>query len=185
MNNILIRRSDIWMVNLKESYKSILKGIHPCVILSNWKACNKGETIQIIPITSKDKLNIPAHVEIGMEYGLDFESTILCEQIQTVNKEDLINKIGYCDQDKMEEIQEALFQQMGFTNKLDIKVIKEIEEKLKDIEELNRYLKKRRSTEILRERNRMIKCLNKYCLSKGIRLNLNKHMEEYSDEKVG
>lgn len=184
-NNILVRRADIWIADLKESYEHILKGKHPVVVLSNWKACNKSPSIQILPITSKDKINIPAHVEIGVEYGLDSESIILCEQIRTIDKYALINKIGYCDQDKMEEIQEALSNQLGYTSKLNINVFKEIGEKLKDIEELNRYLEKECSTEVLKERDGMIKCLNKYCLSNGIRLNFDKHMEEYLNESVG
>jgi mRNA-degrading endonuclease toxin of MazEF toxin-antitoxin module len=184
-NNILIRRSDIWIANLKESEENILKGIHPVVILSNWKACNKGETIQIVPITSKQKLSLPAHVEIGTEYGLDYYSTIICEQIRTINKDDLINRIGYCNQDKMEEIQEALNCQLGYTNKLNINTFKEIQEKLRDIEELDRYLERQSSPEILRERNGLAKCLNKYCLNNGIRLNFDKNMEEKSNENVG
>lgn len=184
-NNILVRRADIWIADLKESYEYVLKGKHPVVVLSNWKACNKSPSIQILPITSKDKLNIPAHVEIGIEYGLDFESIILCEQIRTIDKDALINKIGYCDEDKMEDIQEALGQQLGYTSRLNIDVFKEIQEKLKYIEELNRYLKKGHSDEVLRERDVMIKCLNKYCLSNGIRLNFNKYREENLNESVG
>ncbi|MBU3186603.1 type II toxin-antitoxin system PemK/MazF family toxin [Clostridium estertheticum] len=185
MNNNLIRRSDIWIANLKKSDENILSGKHPCIILSNWKACNKSNTIQILPITSKDKLNIPAHVEIGKEHGLDFDSTVLCEQIRTINKDALINKIGYCDQDKMEDIQDALNQQLGYTSKLNVDVFKEIQEKINEIEELNRYLKKRYNIRTLRERDGMIKCLNKFCLNNGIRLNLAKYTEERLDENVG
>lgn len=185
MNKKLIRRGDIWLTKLKESYEFVLKEEHPVVILSNWKACNKSDLIQIVPITSKDKINIPAHVAIGMEYGLDTESTILCEQIQTINKDALLHKIGYCDTNKIDEIQEALNAQLGFTNELKLDVFEEIKEKINDIEELNRYLEKDYSIEIIRERDLIIKCLTKFCLNNKIRLDLSKYTNINILEGVG
>ncbi|MCB2354477.1 type II toxin-antitoxin system PemK/MazF family toxin [Clostridium estertheticum] len=181
----ILRRCDIWIVDLKETYKFALKGKHPCLVISNWKACNKSPLIQILPITSKDKLNIPGHVKIyELESGLEHESTILSEQIQTVNRDMFINKIGYCNQLKMEEVQDALSQQLGFTNELDFDMFETIKEKIEDIEELNRFLEKECSIEIIRERDMMIRALSKYLLNNGIKMNLSRYANK-SVTKVG
>ena len=178
MNNNLVRRADIWIASLKETYDCALKGDHPVIIISNWKACNKSDLIQIVPITSKEKINIPAHVSIGKENGLDAESTILCEQVQTINKNALLYKIGYCNIDQMDDIQEAINIQLGFAQELNLNVLEEINEKIKDIEELNRYLEKNNNIEIIKERDMIIKCLQRFCLNNRIRLDLNKYKDK-------
>lgn len=64
----------------------------------------------VAAITGKiNKAKIPTHVEISKEkYKLDMDSVILLEQIRTVDKTRLQEKLTYLDEDKMREVSDAL-----------------------------------------------------------------------------
>ncbi|MBU3143349.1 type II toxin-antitoxin system PemK/MazF family toxin [Clostridium sp. CF012] len=104
-------RNDIWTCNIKESYKNVIAGKHPVIIISNFKHILKSDTINVLGLTSNLNRNSKSHVKID-GYGLDMESRVLCEQIITVNKSDLLNKVGHVDNVKMFEINNCLKQHL-------------------------------------------------------------------------
>src|SRR5699024_12273184 len=67
-------------------------------------------TVIVAAITGKiNKAKIPTHVEISKEaYELDMDSVIMLEQIRTVDKTRLQEKLTYLDEDKMREVNDAL-----------------------------------------------------------------------------
>ena len=76
---------------------SVQGGYRPVFILSNDKNNEHSTTLNIIPITSKvNKRKLPVHVDLlrYQRYGLNTPSTMLVEQIMTVNSESLDRKIG-------------------------------------------------------------------------------------------
>lgn len=99
-----IKRGSIFMADLGNRNGSVQAGVRPVVVISNNLNNRFSPTINVLPITSKIKNNIPVHVEIGRVEGLNQPSTILTEQVLTVNKTQLINFVGICDQYKMREI---------------------------------------------------------------------------------
>ena len=106
------RRGDIWIVdfNMISSLKnsSMQKGIRPAIISSTDDANWNSLTIQVIPLTTQDKRDIPVHVHVGFECGVYKDSIALVEQETTIDKNLLINKVGRCTFDVMEEIEKAI-----------------------------------------------------------------------------
>jgi len=72
-------------------------------------------TVIISAITSKiNKAKLPTHIEISAEdYGLSKDSVILLEQVRTIDKKRLREKIGRLDDELMEEVNSALSISLG------------------------------------------------------------------------
>lgn len=113
MLNMNIKRGEIYLVDLGNQKGSIQSGKRPVVVISNNMNNKYSPTINILPITSKSKNNIPVHVNIGIESGLIKESTVLVEQNIPINKVQIIKYVGKCNKYKMYEIEKALLIQNG------------------------------------------------------------------------
>ena len=90
------------MCNLPKSDGSIQSGYRPVFILSNNRNNTYAPTLNIIPITSKmNKRKLPVHVEIlnYAKVGLKVPSTMLIEQITTIECANLDKCIGAIDDD--------------------------------------------------------------------------------------
>jgi mRNA interferase MazF len=110
---INIRRGEIYLVDLGIQKGSIQAGKRPVVVISNNMNNKYSPTINVLPITSRKKNNIPVHVNISHKEGLLQPSTILTEQIVTINKSQIIKYLGECNKYKMYEIEKALLIQNG------------------------------------------------------------------------
>ena len=90
------RSGEIWMCSLNSKEGSVQTGYRPVFILSNNKNNTYSHTLNIIPLTSKNKKHLPVHVELTRyeEYGLKVPSTLLVEQIMTVPVDYLDKCIG-------------------------------------------------------------------------------------------
>ncbi len=91
-----VKCGDIWMANL-EGNGSIQSGHRPVFVISNDKNNQYSTTLNVIPMTTKmNKRNLPCHVEIWdhKKYGLTAPSTLLIEQLTTMQKENLRYYMG-------------------------------------------------------------------------------------------
>ena len=113
MLNQIIKRGQIYQADLGVALGSIQAGTRPVVIVSNNLNNKFSPTVNVLPITSKTKNNIPVHVEIGITEGLPQLSTVLVEQVVTINKSQLIKYLGQCNINKMYEIEKAMLIQNG------------------------------------------------------------------------
>lgn len=113
LKNRIIRRGEIYHSNLGSGSGSIQSGDRPVVIISNNINNKFSPTLNVLPITSRSKSNIPVHVSVGTTEGLPQQSTILTEQITTINKTQLQDYMGMCNNYKMIEIERALAMQLG------------------------------------------------------------------------
>jgi mRNA interferase MazF len=105
----LIKRGDIFYADLGDTVGSEQKGVRPVLVVQNDIGNKYSSTVIILPITSKLKNQLPTHVGInGEKYGLDKDSTILAEQIRTIDKVRLKDKIGSLDFSIMVKVKEAL-----------------------------------------------------------------------------
>lgn len=91
-----IKRGDVYFCRFN-GIGSVQGGERPCVVVSNNSNNKFAEIVIVAPITSADKKRIPTHVPIMVEEP----STILCEQLITVAKSKLGNKIGHIKQMSM------------------------------------------------------------------------------------
>lgn len=106
------RCGEIWMCNLASKSGSVQNGYRPVFIMSNDKNNTYSTTFNIIPITSKmGKRKLPVHVELWSydKYGLKVPSTMLVEQITTIDIENLDRVIGKInDQETLDSIRQAM-----------------------------------------------------------------------------
>lgn len=106
---MVVRRGDIFYANLGPVVGSEQDGIRPVLIVQNDKGNKYSPTIIALAITSKVKNPLPTHIKIdGEKYGLEKESIILAEQIRTLDKSRLREKIGSLDYETMQKVKEAL-----------------------------------------------------------------------------
>lgn len=95
----MCKRGDIYFVNFGENRSSYKQsGIRPAVVVSNNKANQKSPVITVVPLTARiwKKKYLPTHVQIPLKRssGLDKPSMALAEQVETLDKECLGEKIG-------------------------------------------------------------------------------------------
>lgn len=102
-------RGEIWLVNLNPTLGHEQSGKRPALIVSV-DTFNHGpaDLVIVIPITSKYK-GIPLHVEIiPPDGGVKKRSFVKCEDIRSISKERLLNRIGVVSTDVMSEVEERL-----------------------------------------------------------------------------
>jgi mRNA interferase MazF len=170
--NKIFRRGDIFIADIVESYPCVLKGRRPVVILSNYKACENSPLVNVVPITSNLK-KLPSHVEIGVESGLSKSSIVVCEQIFTISKLNLIHFIGKCNYTTMSGIKKALDSQLGFSEDFEKEEHqREAKRMIRNIQELDRYLKTNFDNEIYTERQMALKCLENYLINHSLNVDI-------------
>ena len=107
---ITILRGDLFYADLSPVIGSEQGGVRPVVIIQNYIGNKFSPTTIVAAITSvKNKSSMPTHVNVGKDVGgLPKDSVILLEQIRTIDKRRLREKIGRMTDSKMKEIDKAL-----------------------------------------------------------------------------
>lgn len=100
-------RGDVWMADLDPTQGHEQAGQRPYVIISN-DHFNSGpaELLVVVPLTSRRRpVAIPLHVPIAPpEGGLTMASTVLCDQIRTIDPGRLMRRMGTLSDTTMAEI---------------------------------------------------------------------------------
>jgi mRNA interferase MazF len=102
-----IKRGQIYMADLNPVIGSEQGGIRPVVIIQNDRGNRFSPTVIVAAITGQDKRNLPTHTKLKTT-GLPKESTALLEQIRTLDKSRLLEKLGDVSESEMNRITEAL-----------------------------------------------------------------------------
>lgn len=110
MATMLVKRGDIFYADLSPVIGSEQGGIRPVIIIQNDIGNRYSPTVIVAAITSQiNKAKLPTHVEIGSEeYGLNRDSVVLLEQVRTLDKKRLKEKIGHMTDDDMKKVNRAL-----------------------------------------------------------------------------
>lgn len=105
-----IKRGDIYYADLSPVIGSEQGGIRPVLIVQNNIGNKYSPTVIAAAITSQiNKAKLPTHIEIRAEdYGLSKDSVILLEQIRTIDKKRLREKIGHLDTKNMHKVNDAI-----------------------------------------------------------------------------
>ena len=113
--NLDIKRGYLYYADLSPVVGSEQGGVRPVLIIQNDIGNKYSPTIIITAITSQiNKAKLPTHVEIKAgSYGLVKDSVVLLEQIRTIDKKRLKEKIGRCDENLMEQIDKLLQVSLG------------------------------------------------------------------------
>lgn len=105
-----IRRGDIFYADLSPVVGSEQGGIRPVLIVQNDVGNRFSPTVIAAAITSqKDKARLPTHIQLNSTgSGLAKDSIVLLEQIRTIDKRRLREKMGTLDADSMSQVNKAL-----------------------------------------------------------------------------
>ena len=105
-----IRRGDIYYADLSPVVGSEQGGIRPVLIVQNDVGNRFSPTVIAAAITSqKSKANLPTHILLGSATtGLSRDSIVLLEQVRTIDKHRLKERMGRLDNGSMNKVDEAL-----------------------------------------------------------------------------
>jgi len=115
---LLIKRGEIYFAQLNPVIGSEQGGIRPVLVVQNDIGNQYSPTTIVLAITSQiNKAKLPTHVELkALNYGLDKDSVILGEQIRTIDKARLKQRIAFLDSDVMDQVDQALEISVGLCN---------------------------------------------------------------------
>lgn len=115
MNNI--RRGDIFYADLSPVIGSEQGGLRPVLIVQNDVGNKYSPTVIAAAITSRmTKSKLPTHIDVfGEKVGLAKDSVILLEQIRTIDKKRLKERMGHLDDNVMNEVNEAIIVSFGLS----------------------------------------------------------------------
>jgi len=111
-----IRRGDLFYADLSPVVGSEQGGLRPVLVIQNDVGNKYSPTVIVSAITSQiNKAKIPTHIELSAkEFGLPKDSVVLLEQLRTIDKRRLQDKIGVLDVSKMSMVDNALLISLGF-----------------------------------------------------------------------
>lgn len=106
-------RGEIYMANIgKGLVGSEQAGLRPVLVIQNNADNKHGSTVVVAAITSRNKKPLPVHVALP-SYVLGKEVIVLLEQIKTINKNRLRQRIGILDAAAMREIDRVILVSLG------------------------------------------------------------------------
>ena len=105
-----MKRGDVFYADLRPVIGSEQGGIRPVLIIQNDVGNKHSPTVICAAITSKlNKAKLPTHIELSAaRYEMDKDSVILLEQLRTIDKKRLKDKICHLDCEIMKKVNDAL-----------------------------------------------------------------------------
>lgn len=112
----MVKRGELYYADLSPVIGSEQGGVRPVLIVQNNVGNKYSPTIIAAAITSQlDKAKLPTHIALPAgTYGLPKDSVVLLEQIRTLDKKRLKEKIGELPINMMSRVNEALLVSLGF-----------------------------------------------------------------------
>lgn len=104
-----MKRGQVYYADLGKGIGSEQAGFRPCVIIQNDIGNTYSPTVIVATMTTQSKANIPTHIAVSPEdYCLDINTTILLEQIRTIDKSRISSFVGRLSDSTMQKVDEAL-----------------------------------------------------------------------------
>lgn len=106
----IIRRGDIYYADLRPVVGSEQGGVRPVLVIQNDCGNRHSPTIIIAAITSKmNKAKLPTHIELSSgRYPMMKDSVVLLEQLRTIDKKRLRDRVCHLECEMMRSVDEAL-----------------------------------------------------------------------------
>lgn len=119
-----MKRGEIYYIHKKDTTGAeIMKG-RPGVIVSNNSLNANSEVVEVVFLSTSPKKALPTHVSI---YSSGKASTALCEQINTVSKLRVGDRMGACTPEEMEAIDKAMLASLGIAEPLTFEMSPDID----------------------------------------------------------
>ena len=113
---IEVKRGEIYYADLSPVLGSEQGGVRPVLVIQNDIGNKYSPTVIVGAVTSKvTKAKLPTHIEIKRgQYGMAKDSVVLLEQLRTLDKRRLKERVGQIDEITMERINRAILISLGF-----------------------------------------------------------------------
>lgn len=109
-----IKRGDIYYADLSPVVGSEQGGIRPVLVVQNNVGNRHSPTVIIAVLTSKPKRKLPTHINIKSGEGnIAMDSTVLLEQLRTIDKFRLQKYVGSVSQEVMDQVDRAMLISLG------------------------------------------------------------------------
>ncbi len=109
-----IFRGQVYFTDLGERIGSEQSGMRPVIIVQNDMGTRNSPTVVVVPVTSQiKKEDMPTHVWLSRNFGLDEVSIALCEHVGTIDKQRLLDNIGTVSPSELQRIDRALAISVG------------------------------------------------------------------------
>ena len=117
VRKVIIRRGDIYYADLRPVVGSEQGGVRPVLIIQNDMGNRYSPTVICAAITSKlNKAKLPTHIALEADrYGIVKDSVVLLEQIRTIDKSRLREKVCHLDETILKKINTALEVSLALT----------------------------------------------------------------------
>ena len=112
----MIKRGELYYADLSPVVGSEQGGVRPVLVVQNDVGNKFSPTVIAAAVTSKiNKAKLPTHIELPSNvYGLNKDSVILLEQIRTLDKRRLKERIGELNENTMSKVDKAILISLGF-----------------------------------------------------------------------
>ncbi|NLM83127.1 MAG: type II toxin-antitoxin system PemK/MazF family toxin [Clostridiales bacterium] len=112
-----VKRGEIYYADLSPVVGSEQGGLRPVLIVQNNTGNKHSPTVIAAAITSQiNKARLPTHIELAANsYGLSKDSVVLLEQIRTIDKRRLKERMGTLDSKLMAQVDNAIAVSFGLT----------------------------------------------------------------------
>ena len=110
-----VKRGDIFYADLRPVVGSEQGGIRPVLVIQNDIGNKYSPTVIVAAVTSQiNKSKLPTHLELdAKEFGLSKDSVVLLEQVRTIDKSRLREKVCHLDENFMWQIDKSLRVSLG------------------------------------------------------------------------
>ena len=114
----MVKRGELYFADLSPVVGSEQGGIRPVLIVQNDVGNRYSPTVIAAAITSqRDKTELPTHIKLDASFsGLAKDSIVLLEQVRTIDKQRLKEKMGTLDNRSMNMVDRALYVSLGLND---------------------------------------------------------------------
>ena len=107
-----MNRGEIWWINFEPAVGGEIRKKRPAIIVSNNAANRNLNRVQVVPITSNISRIYPSEAFVTLQGK---QGKAMADQLTTVSKQRMINKIGNLTQEEMTAVELAIRVQLGLT----------------------------------------------------------------------
>ena len=119
MQSLYIKRGQLVWVDFKERDGSCQSGKRPAVIIQNDIGNRFSTTTTVIPITSKNKRDLPVHIKLTKDYDIAYKGNILmAEQLTVIDKSQILAIGDILDEVELKELDKAMTIQLDLSNNI-------------------------------------------------------------------
>lgn len=118
---MIVKKGDLFFADLSPVVGSEQGGVRPVLVVQNDVGNKYSPTIIVAAVTSQTgKAKLPTHVQLeATQGGLSKNSVVLLEQLRTIDKQRLKERIGTLSESQIPDVEKALSVSLGIANSLE------------------------------------------------------------------